>query len=54
VAGRGVTPSYGYVDYPTNTILLSDAGRLKKIAEDDLVTVKATVLGSIDLRDADR
>jgi hypothetical protein len=41
-------PSYGYVDYPTNTILSSDEGRLEKVAEDDLVTIKATVLGSID------
>lgn len=46
--GRRRYPSYGYVDYPTNTILASDLGRLKKIAEDDLVTIKATVLGSID------
>lgn len=45
--GKHRVPEYGYVDYPTNTILSSGAASLSRVAEDDLVTVKAIVLGAI-------
>ena len=39
-------PSYGYVDYPTNTVLAGDVLALADLVEDDLFTAKVTVSGS--------
>ncbi|WP_344112818.1 hypothetical protein [Kribbella alba] len=40
-------PSYGYVDYPTNTVLAGDVLELADLVEDDLFTAKVTVSGSL-------
>ena len=48
VGGKRQKPSYGYVDYETNTILSGDGPNLAKVVEDDLFTAKVTVLGSFD------
>lgn len=37
---------YGYVDYPTNTILYGDASKLGDLVEGDLFTAKVRVAGS--------
>lgn len=40
-------PSYGYVDYPTNTVLVGQESDLADLVEDDLFTAKVTVSGSL-------
>jgi hypothetical protein len=37
---------YGYVDYPTNTLMTNATGDLSDLVQDDLFTAKVTVLGS--------
>lgn len=39
-------PEYGYVDYPTNTLLTNFSGDVSDLVEDDLFTAKVLVLGS--------
>lgn len=39
-------PSYGFVDYPTNTLLTNVSGDVSDLVEDDLFTAKVLVLGS--------
>ena len=39
-------PEYGYVDYPTNTLMTNIAGDLSDLVQDDLFTAKVMVLGS--------
>ncbi|MDQ7910539.1 hypothetical protein RB614_39195 [Phytohabitans sp. ZYX-F-186] len=48
VGGKKRKPSYGYVDYETNTILTGETPQLAKVVEDDLFTAKVTVLGAFD------
>lgn len=48
VGGKKRKPSYGYVDYETNTVLTADTSKVAKIVEDDLFTAKVTVIGSLD------
>jgi hypothetical protein len=37
---------YGYVDYPTNTLMTNISGDLSDLVQDDLFTAKVMVLGS--------
>jgi hypothetical protein len=39
-------PEYGFVNYPTNTLLTGSSARLEEVVEGDLFTAKVTVLGS--------
>ncbi|MEU4393463.1 hypothetical protein [Kribbella sp. NPDC023855] len=39
-------PSYGFVDYPTNTLLTNVSGDVSDLIEDDLFTARVLVLGS--------
>lgn len=39
-------PEYGYVNYPTNTLMTSGEADLSDVVEDDLFTAQVTVLGS--------
>jgi hypothetical protein len=48
VGGKKRKPSYGFVDYETNTVLNGDAAKLTKVVQDDLFTARVTVLGSVD------
>jgi hypothetical protein len=46
VGGVRRKPSYGFVDYETNTVFTADASKLAKVVQDDLFTAKVTVVGS--------
>lgn len=46
VGGVEETPEYGFVDYPTNTVLTGDASTLSSVVEQDLFTANVLVLGS--------
>ncbi|HEY9371985.1 hypothetical protein [Streptomyces sp.] len=39
-------PEYGYVDYPTNTLMTNISGDLSDLVQDDLFTAKVVVVGS--------
>jgi hypothetical protein len=45
VGGTEQTPSYGFVDYPTNTFLTGEASTLSSVVEKDLFTANVMVLG---------
>jgi|GEM_PF-2397792 len=46
VGGVQQTPSYGFVNYPTNTVLVGDPTTLKDVVNQDLFTANVMVLGS--------
>ena len=46
VGGVEQTPSYGFVNYPTNTYLTGSASTLNSVVEQDLFTANVMVLGS--------
>jgi len=46
VGGVEQTPQYGFVNYPTNTVLVGDAKTLKEVVEHDLFKAKVMVIGS--------
>lgn len=46
VGGVQLTPSYGFVNYPTNTVLVGDPTMLKDVVNQDLFTASVMVLGS--------
>lgn len=46
VDGVKHTPSYGYVDYPTNTLMTNISGDVSDLVEDDLFTAKVVVVGA--------
>lgn len=48
VGGVRDSCSYGFCDYPTNTILTGTPKKMSKVVEDDTFRAKVTVLGSID------
>ena len=39
-------PEYGYVDYPTNTLMSNISGDMSDLVQDDLFTAKVVVVGS--------
>ena len=39
-------PEYGYVDYPTNTLMSNISGDVSDLVQDDLFTAKVVVVGS--------
>ncbi len=47
-AVRQYPDEYGFVDYPTNTVLDGDADTLGPVVEKDLFTAKIMVTGSLD------
>ena len=46
VGGVRQRPSYGFVNYPTNTLMTNFSGDVSDLVEDDLFTAKVIVLGS--------
>jgi hypothetical protein len=46
VGPKKLRKSYGYVDYPQNSMLNGDESKLDKLVQDDLFQVKVTCLGS--------
>lgn len=48
VGGVRKYPSYGYVDYDTNTMLTGDATMLSNLVEDDLFRAQVVVVGSYE------
>lgn len=46
VGGVKRRPSYGFVDYPSNTLLTGSSTALANLVENDLFTAKVTVVGS--------
>lgn len=46
VGGTQETPTYGFVSYPTNTVLAGSSAMLSDVVEDDLFTANVMVLGS--------
>jgi len=46
VGGVAQTPEYGFVNYPSNTVLTGDPSVLNDVVEQDLFTANVKVLGS--------
>ena len=46
VDGVKHAPSYGFVDYPTNTLMTNITGDVSELVQDDLFTAKVIVIGS--------